>query len=51
MSVSAQTTVNQPETTPISKEEELKRLKDQANDLRKQIEDIESCIKDLESKT
>jgi len=31
---------------PVSKEEELKRLKAQANDLRKQIEAIESRIKE-----
>jgi SMC interacting uncharacterized protein involved in chromosome segregation len=41
---------NQPESAPLPKEEELKRLKDQANDLRKQIENIESGIKDLEKK-
>jgi predicted Fe-Mo cluster-binding NifX family protein len=41
---------NQPESAPLPKEEELKRLKDQANDLRKQIENIESSIKDLEKK-
>jgi len=40
----------QPESTPLSKEEELKRLKDQANYLRKQIEDIESGINALEIK-
>jgi predicted Fe-Mo cluster-binding NifX family protein len=40
----------QPETTPLSKEEELKGLKDQANDLLKQIEDIESRIKEPEKK-
>jgi predicted Fe-Mo cluster-binding NifX family protein len=41
---------NQPESAPLPKEEELKRLKDLANDLRKQIENIESSIKDLEKK-
>ena len=40
----------QPESTPLSKEEDLKRLKDQANYLRKQIEDIESGINALEIK-
>ena len=40
----------QPESTPLSKEEELKRLKDQANNLRRQIEDIESGINTLEKK-
>ena len=41
---------NQPEFTPLTKGEELRRLKDQSNDLRKQIENIESRIKDLEKK-
>jgi len=40
----------QPESTPLSKEEELKRLKDQANNLLRQIEDIESGINALEKK-
>jgi len=40
----------QPEPTPLSKEEELKSLKDQANDLRKQSEAIESSINGLEKK-
>jgi predicted Fe-Mo cluster-binding NifX family protein len=34
--------------TLLSKEESLKRLKDQANELRQQIEDIESSMKALE---
>ena len=34
--------------TMLSKEENLKRLKDQANELRQQIEDIESSMKALE---
>ena len=41
---------NQPESALLPKEEELKHLKDQANDLRKQIENIESSINDLEKK-
>ncbi len=41
---------NPPESAPLPKGEELKRLKDQADDLRKQIENIESGIKDLEKK-
>jgi predicted Fe-Mo cluster-binding NifX family protein len=41
---------NQPEFASLPKEEELKRLKNQANDFRKQIENIESSIKDLEKK-
>ncbi|MBW2144718.1 MAG: DUF5320 domain-containing protein, partial [Deltaproteobacteria bacterium] len=40
----------QPESTPLSKEEELKRLKNQENDLRKQIEAIESGINALKKK-
>jgi cell division protein FtsB len=34
----------------LSKEERLKRLKDQANELRQQIEDLESGTKALEEK-
>ncbi|MBW1781838.1 MAG: NifB/NifX family molybdenum-iron cluster-binding protein [Deltaproteobacteria bacterium] len=37
-----------PESTRLSKEEELKRLKDQAEALRKQMASIESGIRDLE---
>lgn len=40
----------QPEPTPLSKEEEVKSLKDQANELRKQLETIESSINGLEKK-
>jgi predicted Fe-Mo cluster-binding NifX family protein len=36
--------------TMLSKEERLKRLKDQANELRQQIEDLESNMKSLEEK-
>jgi hypothetical protein len=36
--------------TPLSKEEELQRLKAQANDLRRQIEAIESHIEESEKK-
>ena len=41
---------NPADSTPLSKEEELKRLKAQAKDLHKQIEDIESRIKESEKK-
>jgi len=41
---------NQSMEPPLSKEEELKRLKDQANALRNQVEAIESGIRDLEKK-
>ena len=41
---------DRPEPTPLSKEEELKLLKDQANELHKQIEAIESGINALEKK-
>ncbi len=34
--------------TMLSKEENLKRLKDQANELRQQIEDLKSSMKALE---
>jgi predicted Fe-Mo cluster-binding NifX family protein len=50
MSASPWPSANQPDAAPLSKDEELKRLKDQANELRKQIESIESNIKDLERK-
>jgi predicted Fe-Mo cluster-binding NifX family protein len=36
--------------TMLSKEENLKRLKNQANELRQQIEDLESSMKTLEEK-
>jgi predicted Fe-Mo cluster-binding NifX family protein len=39
---------NQPESSSLSKREELKRLKDQANELRKQVDAIESAIEALE---
>ena len=38
------------ESPPLSEENGLKRLKDQANNLRKQIEDVESSISALENK-
>jgi predicted Fe-Mo cluster-binding NifX family protein len=41
---------NPADSTPLSKEEELKRLKAQAKDLHKQIKDIESRIKESEKK-
>ena len=41
---------NPIDAAPLSKEEELKRLKAQAKDLHKQIEDIESRIKESEKK-
>ena len=41
---------NPPESTPLPKGEELKRLKDQANEMRKQIEGIEASINALEKK-
>ena len=50
MPASGPASPNQPESAPLPKGEELKRLKDQSNDLRKQIENIESSIKDLEKK-
>lgn len=51
MSPSRGTPQNQPESpAPASKKEELKRLKEQANDLRKQIEAIESHIEESEKK-
>ncbi|MBL7226118.1 MAG: DUF5320 family protein [Desulfobacteraceae bacterium] len=40
----------QPEPTPLSKEEELKRLKDQANEMHKQIEALEASMDALEKK-
>jgi predicted Fe-Mo cluster-binding NifX family protein len=40
----------QPAHTPLSKEDELKSLKDQANEMRQQIEAIESSINALEKK-
>jgi len=40
----------QPEPTPLSKEEELKRLKDQANEMHKQIEALEASMDGLEKK-
>ncbi len=39
---------NPPESAALSREEELKRLKDQADELRKQMASIESSISDLE---
>ena len=41
---------NPIDAAPLSKEEELKRLKAQAKDLHKQIEDIESRINESEKK-
>ena len=40
----------QPKPSPLSKADELKALKEQANDLRKQIEAIESSINAFEKK-
>ena len=40
----------QSESTQLSKDEQLKQLKDQANNLQKQIKDIESSINALEKK-
>ena len=51
MSPSGVTPQTQPESpAPASKKEELKRLKEQANDLRKKIEAIESHIEESEKK-
>jgi len=51
MSGSALGGSGRPEPTPLSKEEEeLKSLKDQANEMRQQIEAIESSINALERK-
>ncbi|MBW1737436.1 MAG: NifB/NifX family molybdenum-iron cluster-binding protein [Deltaproteobacteria bacterium] len=41
---------SQPKSVPLSKEEELKKLKDQANELHKQIEAIETSMNALEKK-
>jgi len=41
-------TPDQPKTVSLSKEEELKQLKDQASALQKQMEALESSIKNLE---
>ncbi len=41
---------SQPKSVPLSKEEELKSLKDQANELLKQIEAIETNMNALEKK-
>ena len=41
---------SQPAPPALSKEDELKGLKDQANEMRKQIEGIEASIKALEKK-
>ena len=40
----------QPDPTPLSKEEELKRLKDQASEMQKQIEALEASIDGFEKK-
>jgi len=50
MPTSGAVSPNQPGIAPLPKKEELSRLKDQSNELRKQIEAIESRIKDLEKK-
>jgi len=50
MDPSGQAFTNQPTEPPLSKEEALKSLKDQASALRDQIEAIESSIRDLEKK-
>ncbi|MBW2357572.1 MAG: NifB/NifX family molybdenum-iron cluster-binding protein [Deltaproteobacteria bacterium] len=41
---------SQPKSVPLSKEEELKKLKDQANELHKQIEAIETSMNAIEKK-
>jgi len=41
---------SQPEPSTLSKDEDLRSLKDQANELRKQLETIESSINGLEKK-
>jgi predicted Fe-Mo cluster-binding NifX family protein len=41
---------SQPAPAALSKEDELKGLKDQANEMRKQIEGVEASIKALEKK-
>ena len=41
---------SQPKSVPLSKDEDLKRLKDQANELHKQIEAIETSMNALEKK-
>ena len=48
MSASTWARPSQTVTAPLSKEEALKSLRDQANDLRNQIERLESSIKALE---
>jgi predicted Fe-Mo cluster-binding NifX family protein len=50
MSGSTWNVTGQSGATMLSKEEKLKRLKDQANELRQQIEDLESSMKALEEK-
>ena len=50
MNGSTWTVSGQSGATMLSKEERLKRLKDQANELRQQIEDLESSMKALEEK-
>jgi len=41
---------SQPAPPALSKEDELKGLKDKANEMRKQIEGVEASIKALEKK-
>ena len=48
MGTSALASPNQPGSGSLSKDEELKLLKDQASELRKQVEAIESNIKKLD---
>jgi predicted Fe-Mo cluster-binding NifX family protein len=50
MSGTALGSSSQPKPVPLSKEEDLKRLKDQANELHKQIEAIETSMNALEKK-
>jgi uncharacterized protein YlxW (UPF0749 family) len=43
-------TPDSSKTVSLSREEELKQLKDQANDLLNQMQDLQARIKDLEKK-
>ncbi|MBW1774663.1 MAG: DUF5320 family protein, partial [Deltaproteobacteria bacterium] len=48
MGTSGQVSPNQPGSSPLSKEQELEALKDQARALSKQIETLESGIRNSE---
>ena len=50
MSGSSRGSLDQPNPTSLSKDEELKRLKDQANEMHKQIEALEASMHALEKK-